>query len=130
MIKSFSIYILAFSLLLIVSLNLHLYILDKSNIYLRFEIRNIYIFFALASFILCLVFFGLNSMRKAQEQLGFLYLTTIVVKAVFFALIFYNSIIIIPSLSKIESLNILTPLFVFLFLEAYFIVRLLQQNRN
>lgn len=130
MIKSFITYLIAFSLLFLVSYNLHQYALDKNTIDLRFEIITIYIFFALISFIICQGFFILSSVKKTQEQLGFLYLGTMFLKITLFVLTFYNSIIKIPSLSKTESLNILIPLFIFLFLEVYFIVRLLQQNTN
>lgn len=130
MIKSFITYLLAFSLLFLVSYNLNQYFLDKNTVYLRFEIKGIYLFFALISFIICQGFFMLNSIKKTQEQLGFLYLGTMLLKIVLFVSIFYNSIIKLSSLSKTESLNILIPLFIFLILEVYFIVRLLKQNTN
>lgn len=130
MIKSFITHLLAFSLLFLVTYNLHLYFLDRATVNLRFEIKDVYIFFVITSFIICQGFFVLSSVKKTKEQLGFLYLGTLFLKIVLFVLTFYKSIIKISSLSKIESLNILIPLFAFLILEVYFIVRLLQQNTN
>src|SRR5690606_31186349 len=106
------------------------YIIDKNTIHLRFAIQPIYLFFVLTSLAISLTFLVLNSIQKTREQLGFLYLGTMFLKIMLFVFVFYNSIIKIPSLSKTESLNVLIPLFIFLFLEGYFVVRLLQQNTN
>lgn len=130
MIKSITTYLLTFLVLFVVSYNMHQYIIDKNTIHLRFAIQPIYLFFVLTSLAISLTFLVLNSIQKTREQLGFLYLGTMFLKIMLFVFVFYNSIIKIPSLSKTESLNVLIPLFIFLFLEGYFVVRLLQQNTN
>lgn len=130
MIKTVLTYFLVFSLLFVASYNLHQYILEKKTIHLRFDIQSMYLFFGITSFVISLIFLILNSIQKTREQLGFLYLSTMFLKIVLFVVVFYNSIIRIPNLSKTESLNILIPLFLFLFLEGCFVVRLLQQSTN
>ena len=128
MIKSLLTYIFSFSFLLIGASFIHKCILEQMNTELRFDIICLYWFFSIFSFALCVVFRILANIEKTKSQIGFLYLFTLVFKIIVFFLIFKSSIFSLPNLSKIESLNILITLFVFLILEIYFIVRLLSDN--
>ncbi|MEC3906332.1 DUF6168 family protein [Tamlana sp. 2201CG12-4] len=128
MIKSIVVYSLSFAVLFFGSLLLHQFILDFQLISVRFQLTPVYIFFAIASFLICIVFKSFTFFKKTKEQLGFLYLFTLFLKIIVFTAIFYNSIIGLQDITKIESLNLLIPLFVFLALEVVFIAAILNQN--
>lgn len=125
MIKSLIVYLLSFLVLLLVSYFLHSFVLAGNEIKLRFDMLKPYMFFAIFSFGLCIVFKVLSSNKKIASQLGFIYLLSLVLKIGLFAVVFKNSILHFPDLTKTESLNLLVPMFVFLALELYFIARLL-----
>jgi len=131
MIKSFLLYLLAFVLLYTMSFSIHTFVLSSGDYNLRFEILPLYWFFSIVSFLFCYLFKVLSNIKKTSEQLGFLYLFTLVLKIIFFVIFFNSSILKLPNLTKIESLNLLIPFFVFLVLEIYFITSLLgERNPN
>jgi hypothetical protein len=131
MIKSFLVYLVAFALLFVVSFFVHTAILNGGDYELRFDILPLYWFFSIISLVLCGLFKVFSNIKKTAEQLGFIYLFTLVVKIAFFVIFFNNSILKLPNLTKTESLNLLIPFFVFLILEIYFITRLLgERNTN
>ncbi|WP_394365772.1 DUF6168 family protein [Hyunsoonleella pacifica] len=107
----------------------HSYCIETNVIEFRFNLLQPYMFFAIFSFGLCIVFKVLSSFKKISFQLGFIYLFTLAIKVGLFAIIFNESILQLPNLSKIESLNLLIPLFIFLVLELYFVARLLGVER-
>jgi len=128
MIKSFLLYLLAFVLLYTMSFSIHTFVLSSGDYNLRFEILPLYWFFSIVSFLFCYLFKVLSNIKKTSEQLGFLYLFTLVLKIIFFVIFFNSSILKLPNLTKIESLNLLIPFFVFLVLEIYFITSLLGER--
>lgn len=131
MIKSFLLYVVTFALLFAVAFFLHTFALSSGEYNLRLEVLPLYVFFSIASLILCCLFQVLSNIKKTAEQLGFIYLFTLVLKIGFFVVFFNSSILKLPNLTKTESLNILGPFFVFLVLEIYFITRLLgDRNSN
>lgn len=121
------IYMASFVLLFLLSYGIHTWLLTANN---RFNLFNIYVYFALCSLLLCIVFNILSQIKNTSQQLGFLYLFTLVIKVGCFALLFKNSVLALPNLTKIERLNMLIPLFVFLFLEIFFISRLLMDKKT
>lgn len=129
MVKSITLYLISFIVLYLIALSLHQYILEVNIVDNRFQLKPVYFFFAIASFLICVVFKSFTFFEKTREQLGFLYLFTIFIKILVFVILFYKSIISFPNITKTESLNILIPLFIFLFLEVFFISRILN-NKN
>ncbi|MFS4483553.1 DUF6168 family protein [Hyunsoonleella sp. 2307UL5-6] len=117
----------SFVLLFLLSYGLHTTLLTSNN---RFNLFDVYLYFAACSFLLCIVFNILSKIKNTSQQLGFLYLFTLVIKVGIFALLFKNSILALSNLTKIERLNMLIPLFVFLFLEIFFISRLLMDKKT
>lgn len=128
MIKPIIVYSISFAVLFFVSLFLHQFVLDSQSVDIRFQLKPIYIFFAIASFLICIIFKSFTLFKKTKEQLGFLYLFTLFIKIILFSIIFYNSIVGLQDITKIESLNLLIPLLVFLVLEVVFISKLLNQK--
>lgn len=129
MIKWFFVCLLSFTALFILAFFSQNIILDANNIYLRYNIFNIYLFFGMFSAILCCVFKVLDLFPKASDNLGFIYLFTLIAKVGLFAILFHKSILQLENLSKIESFNILIPMFLFLILELYFVAKILLKKR-
>jgi len=127
MIKSFLIYILSFALLFLCSYGLHSYFIPDNN---RYNIFDVYLFFGISSLSLCVVFNLLSKVNTISQQLGFIYLFTLIIKVGLFALLFKESVLSLTDLAKMERLNLLIPLFVFLLLEIYFISRLLSRKKT
>lgn len=107
----------------------HQYIVDTNSLELRFHLKPVYVFFAVFSLLICVVFQFLKLVKKAKDQLGFIYLGTLVFKMLFFVIVFKKTILDLPNLTKIESVNLLIPLFIFLFVEVYFIAKILLQKK-
>lgn len=128
MIKSFLLYLVTFALLFAVSFTIHTSVLNSRDCSLRFEILPLYWFFSMVSLLFCCLFKVFSNIKKTEEQLGFMYLFTLVLKIIFFVVFFNSSILKLPNLTKIESLNLLIPFFVFLVLEIYFITSLLGEK--
>lgn len=128
MIKTLLTYLIVFTALFLSANYLHQYILEVNEVVLRFELKEVYVFFGVISFVLCLIFSFLQLVEKLKNQLGFIYLSTLVLKIFLFAVLFKNSVIDLPNLTKTESLSLLIPIFIFLIAEVYFIAKILQQK--
>lgn len=128
MIKKFILYCLSFSFLFAGSFFFHRIILEHLNIILRFELLHIYGFHFLFSLIICCLFFFFSNTEKWMGQLGFVYIFALITKLLFFSIIFKNLIFQSENITKIESFNLLIPMFLFLFLEVYFIVKILNDK--
>ena len=126
--KTICIYILVFGTLFSGGYFLHGYVLKTKGIDLPFSLLDAYIFHAVFSFCICL-FFKIASYRsKVFEQLGYIYLVSVLIKLFFFTALYKNSLFGDPGISTLESFQLLMPLFVFLPFEVYFISKILTQN--
>ncbi|WP_397364240.1 DUF6168 family protein [Olleya sp. R77988] len=128
MIKKISVYLVSFSVLFAVSFFAHQAILKASDFQLRFSLLSIYIFHFIVSFIISAGFLMLSKSLKWSSQLGFVYIFAFITKFLFFAAAFKDTLLGIENLSRLESLNLLIPLFLFLFLEVYFIANILNKK--
>ena len=128
MIKKIMRFGISFSFLFASSFFSHNIILEHFNINLRFELFHIYSFHFLFSFIICCLFLFFSNIEKWITQLGFIYIFALVTKLLFFSVFFKNLIFQNEIITKIDSLNLLIPLFLFLFLEVYFIVKILNDK--
>lgn len=126
MIKKITYYLLAFVMLFVLAYSISNYINNSLKIELRYPIFKVYFFHFIWSFIISSGFLMLSKVKKWDSQLGFVYIFTMVTKFLFFAVIFKKTVFNIDSLTKTESLNLLIPLFLFLFLEVYFITNTLK----
>ena len=124
MIKKIILFCLSFSTLFGIAYFLHDYILAENS--LRFELLHLYIFHFIFSLLICCLFQVLSNSQKWSHQLGFIYIFALVTKLLFFGLVFKDSVFKIESLTKTESFNLLIPMFLFLFLEVYFITKILK----
>lgn len=127
MIRSLLIYAIAFAVLLaIVHLSLNT-ISNQLGYSIRFDTFKTNLFFAIISFLICACFHILSNINRIKPQLSFVYLPTLFVKGIFFFAFFKSSVFNIVTFSVIESLALLIPFLIFLALEVYFIVKILNK---
>ena len=126
--RTIVIYFLVFGAIFPCSYFLHGFILKILGIDLPFPLLNAYLFHAVFSFCICLFFKIASYKPKLFEQLGFIYLATVLVKLFFFSALYENWLFGEPVISTRESFQLLIPLFVFLPFEVYFISKILGQN--
>ncbi len=105
----------------------HSEVLTRYHISIQYTLKPIYIFLSIATLIIYIVLDLLSQFKKFNGQIGFLYLATFMLKITCFAIIFYNSIIS-RELSKTDSLNLLIPVFIFLFVEVIFLSKILNRK--
>ncbi|MFY9243802.1 MAG: DUF6168 family protein [Polaribacter sp.] len=129
MIKSILIYSLVFFILYAVGYNLHLIILQKNEIYLPFSLQKIYLFHLGFSMLICINFRLFSSVDKIFQQLGFIYLATLVLKIILFTAIFYKSIFTEENMAFSVRISLLIPAIIFLLTEAFFIARILTKKQ-
>jgi len=128
MIKSIFVYILVFFSIFFISFYLHETYIENQNIILPFSLKKIYLFHLGFSLLICTNFSLFSSVDKIFEQLGFIYLVTIVLKLILFCLIFYKSIFTEYNLSFSSRLALLIPMFIFLLTEAFFVAKILKNK--
>lgn len=127
MIKSLMAYIISFMVLFLIVHFFQDYFLNYSNAIVRFNLWDTNLFFAVASLIICVHLKFFSTIKKLQPQLGFIYLPTLFIKGVLFFIMFKSSVFNLDVLSTTERLNLIIPLFLFLGLEVYFIVKIIRK---
>ena len=120
--------VLAFTLTFIVAFIAYRFFLDSQDRNLPYSLSGIYIFHALASLLICSSLYKLNATKKYKEQLGFIYLASVVVKAILFLIVFRELLFDERSLTNLEAISLLSPLFLGLFFEVFFISKLLKKT--
>tara|TARA_R110002050_G_scaffold77636_3_gene165636 strand:+ start:5780 stop:6172 length:393 start_codon:yes stop_codon:yes gene_type:complete len=128
MIKTIMVYIIFFMILFLVVHFFQDSILNYFNFTVRYNLWDTNLFFTISSLVICfhLKFFSLK--KSLQPQLGFIYLPTLFIKGILFFIIFQSSVFGLDVLSIVERLNLLIPLFLFLGLEVYFVVKIISKN--
>lgn len=128
MIKKIMRYGLSFSLLFASSFFLHCIVIEQLNVNLSFDLFDIYSFHFLFSLVICCLFLFFSNTQKWSTQLGFIYIFALITKLLFFSMIFKNFLFQNNNIGKVDSFNLLIPLFLFLFLEVFFIVKILNDK--
>ncbi len=109
-----------------ITLSLHHYIITWTNSTLSYSLTEVYNFQAGFSLLICLnILIIANISDKFKQQIGFLYLLTIVLKVVFFSLAFKEVLFSDLALTKTDSLSLLIPIFIFLTYEVVIISKIL-----
>ncbi|NRD22133.1 hypothetical protein HNV10_02700 [Winogradskyella litoriviva] len=130
MIKTLMVYIISFMVLF---LGVHFFqdfILNYFDITVRYSLWDINLFFAVSSLVICFHLKVFSLKKSLQPQLGFIYLPTLFVKGIFFYILFQSKVFDLETLSTVERLNLLIPLFLFLGLEVYFVVKTISKNET
>ncbi|MFK8059152.1 MAG: DUF6168 family protein [Polaribacter sp.] len=129
MIKNIFVYTLVFFSLFLVSFYLHQFYIENQELILPFSLKKVYIFHLCFSLLICINFLVFSSVDKISEQLGFIYLVTIVLKLILFSIIFYKSIFTEADLSLVARISLFIPMIVFLLTEAVFIAKILNKKQ-
>jgi hypothetical protein len=116
-------------LTLLIGYSVHSLILDYYEVTHPFTLWKIYLFQCIITLILCASFEMISQKsEKYRSQLGFLYLAAMVVKIGLFCIFFSSILFSSTVLSKLDSLSLLIPIFIFLFLEVYIVVKIINRN--
>jgi hypothetical protein len=129
MIRSIIAYTAIFFCIFIVSFSLHEYLLDEREIILPFSLKKAYLFHLGFSLIICTNFQAISKVEKFFDQLGYIYLGTILLKLITFIAIFYKSIVTEEILPFITRISLLIPMIIFLLLEAIVVAKILKKNQ-
>ena len=125
MIRKILVFSAIFFFLFFVSFFLHNFFIEKQAIILPFSLKKVYVFHLIFSLLICANFLIFSTVNKIFEQLGFIYLGTIVLKLLFFTIIFYKSLFTEESLSFAARLSLFIPMFIFLLTETIFVAKIL-----
>jgi len=129
LIKKLIFYTLAVLGLFFIAYNVHYYLTVHFEIYHHYSLWAVYVYQAIASYILVVAFELLASLTKEfKDQLGFLYLGSMAIKVLFFCILFRDVIFFGEDLSKIDSVSLLLPIFIFIFFEVIIIVKILNRE--
>lgn len=126
MIKQLLIYSLSFTLLFFVVLQAQDWLLKHNNQTLRFSFYDTTKFFAIASALICIHLKFFSGIKSLQPQVGYIYLPTLFIKGGIFFVAFRSTVFAVNELQLVERLNLLIPLFIFIILEVYFVIRILK----
>ena len=119
---------LIFLFLFFVSFYTHAFLLQKTGIKLPFNLKKMYLFHAVFSSVLCLNFVIFSRVDKVFQQISFIYLASIILKTLLFCTIFYKPIFAKESLTNLQAISLLIPLFLFLSTEVFFVIKILNTN--
>ena len=99
------------------------------EISLSFSLKKVYLFHTVFSLLICVNFKLLSTVNKIYDQLGFIYLGTILLKLILFCLIFYKSIFTEEELTSTARISLFIPMIIFLSTEAVFVTKILNKKQ-
>jgi len=129
MIRSILVYTAIFFCTFLISYSIHEYLLEEQEIVLPFSLKKVYLFHLGFSMIICINFIAISSVEKIFEQLGYIYLGTLLLKLIIFIAIFYKSIFTEEPLPFITRISLLIPMIIFLIIEAIIVAKILKKNQ-
>jgi hypothetical protein len=121
-------YILVFVILFVIGFYGHQFLLNYLELKIIFSLEKVYLFHAFFSALICVNLRVFSTVDKLFPQLGFIYLSTLVLKLILFATFFYNPLFSTDSFSLVEKGSLFFPLFIFLLTEAIFVLKILNQK--
>lgn len=128
MIKNLLTYLLVIGFLFFLGLEIHSYFIEEQNFRLGFSLKKLYSFHAIFTLVVLVKFNILSGFKKVSEQLGFIYLGVLILKIIFFCIVFYNPVFTSEKLTQIERISLLIPMVIFLISEVYFVSKLIQKK--
>ena len=129
MVRSILIYTIVFFSLFLISFSVHEYFIEHQKITIPFSLKKVYLFHLGFSLVICVNFLIFSSKEKVFEQLGFIYLATIVLKLILFCAIFYKSLFLEKELTFVAKLSLFIPMIIFLLTEAIFVAKILKKKQ-
>ncbi|MAW96031.1 MULTISPECIES: DUF6168 family protein [unclassified Leeuwenhoekiella] len=129
LIKRLASYVLIAVVLFITFYFLHGYVVQKVGAIHPFSLFEVYVFNFLFSIITVVIFDLLATYTiRFKDQLGFLYLATMIAKIGLFCIVFKESLFAGVPLTKGDSLSLLIPIFLYLFYEVYILAKILNRK--
>lgn len=127
MVKSVFTYLFVFIVLLFGGQWIHIFVLNKYNQSISFPTGDVYTFHAIFSMLICVLFLFLSKTAKFKDQLGFIYLSTLLLKLIFFAIIFRDLIFHEQVLTTFDRISLLIPVVLFLSFEVLFVSKIFKR---
>jgi hypothetical protein len=122
------IFLFTFFALFCIGFNLHAFYLEKIGVELPFNLEQIYLFHAGFSTLICVNFAIFSNVDKVFEQLGFIYLGTLLLKIIVFSILFYKSVFPKETLTTVAAISLLIPTVLFLSTEAFFVIKIINKK--
>lgn len=115
--------------LLLISYNAHNYLLTSLDRITPYSLVNIYFFHAALSLVMVILFeLIIFFLKEFKDQIGFLYLGSIVLKMMLFFIIFRELLSTSLQLTKADKLSLLIPMAVFITYEVVIVVKMLNRT--
>lgn len=129
LIKRIITYVIISATLFLLGYFIHHAVIENAAISLPYSLFSVYMFQAVATLFICVFCEIFSSISKRfLEQLGFIYLATMVLKIGLFCLVFNSIVFSDIILTKKESLSLLIPIFIYLVYEVIVITKILNRN--
>lgn len=119
--KYLSLYALALVLFSILVYYFHTEILETLANSSPLSLYKVYLFNFIFSLFLCIGAVMLSYNKKYSDQIGFLYLASVVLKMIFFFLVFYKPIFKAEAFTNAQTYNLLIPIVLFIIFEVILI---------
>lgn len=122
-------YIIIALVLYSISYTVHNTLLTQLGITTPFDLRTVYLFQVIFSLILVVVFEMIASLAtQLKDQLGFLYLGSMVIKILAFCILFRDLLFSAIALSKSDTLSLLIAISIFIIYEVVIIAKILNRT--
>ena len=128
MIRSALLFSAVFFIVFIIGFFIHDFFIQKQQIILPFSLKKVYLFHLFFSLIICINFLIFSNFNKFLEQLGFIYLGTILLKLTLFCFLFYPSIFTKEELALSSRMSLFIPVVLFLITEATIVAKILKKK--
>ncbi|WP_416576692.1 DUF6168 family protein [Maribacter sp. HS] len=125
MLKNIILYIVVFTVVGATSFFLQDQLLSNAEPYFIPLLKKAYTFHYVFSLVLVIIFFIAAKNNSFFQQLGFLYMAALVFKITLFAMIFYPYLLGERIMPQLYRGMLLIPILIFLFLEVFFIAKIM-----
>ena len=129
MIKRIGSILLVFAFLGTVGMYFHRLALEYFKVILPFSLQKLYLFHIGFSLLICINLQFLTKIAHVSEQLGFIYLGTLLLKIILFSVVFNETVIASENLTVASKISLLIPTFIFLLVEVFFIAKILNKRQ-
>tara|TARA_B110001450_G_scaffold43142_1_gene39576 strand:+ start:2299 stop:2685 length:387 start_codon:yes stop_codon:yes gene_type:complete len=106
----------------------HTFFIESQQIKIPFSLKKVYLFHLSFSVVLCINFLVFSSINKVYEQLGFIYLGSILLKITLFCVLFHKSIFTEEELPLSSRVSLFIPVILFLATEAIIVAKILKKK--
>ena len=128
MIKKLLLYAIAAAIIFLISYNLHNYLLNSLDRIPPYSLRDVYVFHVLLSLFFVVTFeLIIYFLKEFKDQIGFLYLGSIVLKMMLFFVIFRELLSTSLQLTKADKVSLLIPIAIFIIYEVMVVVKMLKR---